>query len=538
MAASVSATPAEKSEGSAPPVSPVSDQYVVPIEFDEIAYLEAYPDIALAVQLGEWTSGLHHYRIHGARENRLTDKRYIRAASGCTPTFPAATADRFMISDSGLCLISGWILDNDAAPLRQLLLRQNQKELGATRSIGRFRRNDTEQAEPYAANNLVGFWTMLELQQPPSGDAEIQLALMTGKERNVFPVNPTKIGEERLRDDALLTVASSKYFDDPETATFLQLDKGLGEQLIDLNATIVNRIAQGAYRMRFGERRTKYVGSVIVVLYGKSDFLTLQAALFSQCPGYDEYEYIYVSNSPELNDILVKDAINACRLYGVSITLILLPGNAGFGVANNVAVSAAETDRVLLINPDVLPREPYWPRIHAALVDSMPAEQTTFFGVPLYYGDGSLMHGGMHIDLHGGCSVQNGRVIRRDILRVEHYGKGAPPGSPQFVTARRVPAVTGAFMSIDRRWFEQLGGFSPKFIFGHYEDADLCLRSLEAGAPVWLHDLPFLHLESAGAKHLPVHDGARLVNRWHLTSKWADVVRAELSVRVPARVAN
>jgi GT2 family glycosyltransferase len=252
--------------------------------------------------------------------------------------------------------------------------------------------------------------------------------------------------------------------------------------------------------MRFGVRRARYLASIAVVLFGRGDYLTLQAALFSQCPDFDQYEFIYVSNSPELSDTLIKDATNASRIYGIAITLILLPGNAGFGVANNIAVAAAESDRILFLNPDVLPRDPNWPRAHAAIVEALPATQTALFGVPLYYDDGSLMHGGMYIDVSGGGSIQKGRVIRREILRVEHYGKGAPPGAQGYVATRPVPAVTGAFISVNRAWFERLGGFSPEYIFGHYEDVDLCLRSLQAGTPAWLHNIPFLAPRIQGVK--------------------------------------
>ena len=37
-------------------------------------------------------------------------------------------------------------------------------------------------------------------------------------------------------------------------------------------------------------------------------------------------------------------------------------------------------------------------------------------------------------------------------------------------------------------------------MFGHYEDADLCLKSLHAGAPAWLHDQRMWHLEGKGAQ--------------------------------------
>ena len=49
------------------------------------------------------------------------------------------------------------------------------------------------------------------------------------------------------------------------------------------------------------------------------------------------------------------------------------------------------------------------------------------------------------------------------------------------------------------------------------------------------HDIPFWHLESVGSRRAPEHDAARLVNRWHLTAKWGELVRTELNGRSPIR---
>jgi GT2 family glycosyltransferase len=90
-------------------------------------------------------------------------------------------------------------------------------------------------------------------------------------------------------------------------------------------------------------------------------------------------------------------------------------------------------------------------------------------------------------------------------------------------------------MSVNRGWFERLGGFSPEYVFVYYEDVDFCLKSLEAGKPSWLHNIPFWHLETKGSKRTPLHVGSRLVNRWKLTGKWGGLVKAELNGRCPAR---
>lgn len=46
---------------------PVAD---TPEQFDEVWYLEAYPDVAEAVRSAVFTSGWQHYRLHGRTEKR------------------------------------------------------------------------------------------------------------------------------------------------------------------------------------------------------------------------------------------------------------------------------------------------------------------------------------------------------------------------------------------------------------------------------------------------------------------------------------
>ena len=510
-----------------------SDSHV-PQEFDEIAYKEAYPDVAAAIKAGVWTSALHHYHVHGASENRLAHHRYIQAAAGgSTAWFPPSSVDRGFITTSGHCLLSGWVSDSDDTPLHQIMIRLDKKVVATTESIARQRRDDANSPETAIKPRLLGFWSHIQLANPADNENDYEVVLFAGPNRRSFILRFLTVTEEELRDVALRSLINAQYFGDAETETFFQLDKGLGLSLIKLNTQIVKRITSGAYRERFGPRRASYSASIIVVLYGDADFLTLQAALFSQCPGYDRYEYIYVSNSLELSDILIKSATTASTIYNISITLVLLPANAGFGAACNVGAAAAESDRIIFLNPDVLPRDNDWPQKHLDVVQHLPPSQTAIFGVPLFYADGSLMHGGMYTEIVGCCSVQAGHVHRRQILRVQHYGKGAPPQSPQYLRARPVTAITGAFMSFDRGWFEHLEGFSPEFIFGHYEDADLCLRSLQAGTPSWVHNISFWHLESKGSKHAPVHDGGRLVNRWNLSEKWGELVKAQLAGKWP-----
>ncbi|OBK34772.1 hypothetical protein A5658_11010 [Mycobacterium sp. 1245111.1] len=354
-----------------------------------------------------------------------------------------------------------------------------------------------------------------------------EVTLSVGSERKTFSCPILSVADERFMELALEPLGIQTVGHAP-VEVFRYLDAGLGRSLIALNIEISTRMALGAQTVQIGVAPARPEASVIVCLYGRPELLTIQCALFSKCRGIENYEFIYVSNSPEMAELLIKDATIANRIYGMPITLIVLPGNAGFGVANNIAANAARSARLLMVNPDIFPMDPEWPSQHSRIVNDLPPEQVAMFGAPLYYDDGSLMHGGMYFEVDVEFSFRDQQATRCEMLRVEHYGKGAPPQTNPFLVSRPVPAVTGAFMSVEREWFESLGGFSPEFIYGHYEDADLCLKSFTAGKPTWLHYLPFLHFEGKGSAYRPAQEGGRLVNRWHFSKVWGEIVKESI----------
>jgi GT2 family glycosyltransferase len=263
----------------------------------------------------------------------------------------------------------------------------------------------------------------------------------------------------------------------------------------------------------------------------------LQAAFFSGAALAQEYEFVYVSNSPELTETLVKEAKNCARIYGVSIVLVCLPENAGFGAANNIGAKYARSNRLMITNPDVFPRDHLWAERHAGILESQPAEQTAMFGAPLYYDDGSLMHHGMYFEVDKGISIRPEGIFERPMIRTEHYGKGAPAWSRGFAAPRAVSAVSGAFISAEQKWFETLGGFNEDFLFGHYEDCDLCLKSFARGVPVWVQEFPLWHMEGKGSVKRESHEGGMLVNRWIFTRQWGGLIGQTLRGANPAALA-
>jgi GT2 family glycosyltransferase len=505
----------------------------LPDGYEETRYLRAYPDVAAAVRAGAIASGLEHYLQFGETERRLDRLDYRHAWPILdSPHFPMHGVDAVFWTRSGLVMVIGWVNDI-AAPLRSVGLMRDETLLGATAALARCRRQDAERAVGAAEGRLLGFWGVFRCRADVRPDGA-RMVLMTDAEQRAVAVAPQIVTEERLRELALEYLAGASYWGQPQVEAFGFLDRGLGATLIATNADLSGRIAAGGFCKRFGPAR-RFRASIVVCLYGRAEYMFLQAALFTRGADWRDHEFIYVSNSPELTERLCKEAELAARIYGVSISLVVLPGNAGFGMANNAAVVFAQSDRVMIVNPDVFPRDDGWAADHAAIVENVPQAQTRLFGAPLFYDDGALMHAGMYFELDEGFSLADGGISRRTLARVEHYGKGAPPGTARYLVSRPVPAVSGAFMSCDRAWFERMGGFSANYVFGHYEDADLCLRSLIAGGPVWLHHVPFWHMEGKGSARRPVHEGGSTVNRWYFTQIWAETIRDGLLGPAPAR---
>jgi GT2 family glycosyltransferase len=507
--------------------------YTVALEFDERAYLATYDDVTLSLDTGEFGSAREHFEKFGKREGRHAEERYIRAL-GLGPQAPVLqdtsplSIDTIIVGVTGTALVVGWTDDRES-PLISLSIIVGREWGWNTKAFGRLKRRDVEALLQAPPGNLFGFWAVVQLEHnlPIGNPWSIRGRLADGRFRETS--SPARmLNDVDLRATILTFFSSAEFYGNRYIESFLALGSGIGAELVNLNRRITQSISAGAWISYYGPARTAYRGSIIICLLGKSEFFFLQTALFSVAPGFDCYEFIFVCNSPELTEILQREAQICSRIYGISIVLVCLPENAGFGAANNIAARFARSPRLMITNPDIFPRDTDWASRHTDIIDARPRDQTLIFGAPLYYDDGSLMHHGMYFEVDEGTSVRLDAISTRPMIRVEHYGKGAPSWTRRFRCPRPVPAVTGAFISIDRAWFEELGGFNEDFIFAHYEDADLCLKSLVRGKPVWIQDFPLWHMEGKGSTRGAQHEGGSLVNRWLFTQRWGDLIATEL----------
>ena len=86
-------------------------------------------------------------------------------------------------------------------------------------------------------------------------------------------------------------------------------------------------------------------------------------------------------------------------------------------------------------------------------------------------------------------------------MRVEHFDKSVPFDDREWQQPRKVPAISGAVMAFDKAAFEKIDGFSTRYVYGHYEDADLSLRWGNSIGTVAIHpQLRLIHLEGQGSR--------------------------------------
>lgn len=259
------------------------------------------------------------------------------------------------------------------------------------------------------------------------------------------------------------------------------------------------------------------VTSIVVPLYGRIDLVQHQLASFADDSEMRAVELVYVLDSPELADALLAQTGDLHEIYRVPFRVVVLNRNGGYSVVNNIGAQRVRGRLLLLLNSDVLAGETGWV---SQLTDCYDATGGIgALGPKLIFDDGSLQHAGLYFRrLSGSTPWENA-----------HYYKGMHADLTVANVKRRVPALTGACMMIDRELYLEQGGLSSAYIQGDCEDSDLCLRLTAAGRENWyLPQVELYHLEGRSYLTEARQVNARY-NAWLQTRRWGSLIESLMS---------
>lgn len=177
------------------------------------------------------------------------------------------------------------------------------------------------------------------------------------------------------------------------------------------------------------------------------------------------------------------------------VTLITSDENLGFARANNIVAAQADTDWLLLLNPDT--------EVHDGAVDRLLAFAKTHPEAGITGGRTVFPDGSLNI-----ASCWNRITPWSTVCAAAGLSSAFPHSAlfnPEGIggwardSVREVDIVVGCFLMIRRDLWTELGGFDLKY-FMYGEEADLCLRARARGfRPMITPEAQIMHLVGASS---------------------------------------
>ena len=454
---------------------------------------------------------------------------------------------------SSATLISGWFVDKEKDALRELKLSDNKKnELSI--EVFYFDRADVVQNLELLDNShafgfigiinksnlsLKGVHANINRQlyplskMKPVTTSNVKLLLGQALDKggiaqdfvekygiNVSQNTPTNVLPKVIDKDiekiketlAKADVYSSSYYDDCIREYIPRLHRVWSARTKKPNT---------AKEVCYGNLPANPKVSIIIPLYGRIDFVQHQIACFSNDPSFIDIEVIYVLDDPRLKRELEVFALGNSKVFDFSFKVIYSENNLGFAGANNLGSQFATSNKLLLLNSDIIPVNNGWLNELVKQFDS--AENCGILGATLLYEDNTIQHIGMEFQ-------QN--VNFPNIWLNIHPDKGFPISLIKPFDIKPVPLVTGACMLIEKELYRSVGGFDEKFILGDFEDSELCLKCIDKGYKIYVSGkVSLYHLERLSQNLVDSGDWKfklTLLNGAYQSSKWSNLIE-ELS---------
>jgi GT2 family glycosyltransferase len=402
-------------------------------------------------------------------------------ASTTTPS-DVKVAFEMTFYDKESLFFSGWILDSGNMDSMSFEDAADKYRI-ESKDILRYTRADVAEAfgDEAKSTKQPGFTFRIPLNSPLTARGFKKFKLNIEVDGNVNTVSIPKI--ETLDESPLVSIQRIMNAWKIHNKKHRQLCDSTIQPVVK-NIFPVDKTCRSS-RVDFG-LVTSPKASVIIPLYGRYDFMRYQLSNFSRFGSLKDYEVLYVVDDPKISNAVGKLAKELSVVFSQPFSVITLAENMGFGGANNIGVKHAKSDKLILLNSDVLPKDGTWADKMIAQIDKH--DDVGVVGARLLFEDNSIQHDGMAP-----------MVLKEypELLLNDHPNKGWPVSlSKNPAEVADCPLLTAACIAISKSLFEEVGGFDPAYVLGDFEDSDLCLKVLEAGKRnVICRDVELHHLE-------------------------------------------
>jgi GT2 family glycosyltransferase len=228
--------------------------------------------------------------------------------------------------------------------------------------------------------------------------------------------------------------------------------------------------------------------SIVIVNYYSTELLKdCLDSIYNFTKGID-FEIIVVDNGSVAGELenLIKGFPR--------IKLIKNDSNKGFGTANNQGVEAASGKYVLLLNNDTILSENSIKKV-SDFAESLGGEN--IIGCKLLNEDKSVQKS--VYDFPSFLNVFTSNFFLYLLFPKSKYFNKYYLMNKGLTKSTEVEVITGAFLFIGKRTFENLGGFDERFFF-YMEDTDLCYRHKQNnGKVIYFPETSIIHLKGKSA---------------------------------------
>jgi len=249
--------------------------------------------------------------------------------------------------------------------------------------------------------------------------------------------------------------------------------------------------------------------SIIIVNYNVKEFLQNLLHSIDKASQNLSGEIIVVDNASD------DGSVELLKSKFPSVKLIENKTNLGFGKANNQALKIAKGKYLLLINPDAVVSEDTFTKMIKFLEEQ---KDVGLAGCKILNPDGSLQlacRRSFPGPWTSFCKVTGLSNIFPNSKMFARYNLTYLDENQTY----EVDAISGSFMMLKRKVYEEVGGFDEQF-FMYGEDLDLCYRIQKAGYKVfYVHTTQVIHYKGESTKRSSMDETKVFYNAMHLFVK-------------------